>query len=81
MIEEINNSYILQGLEIGRAEGKVIAKTDAIIQLLRIRFNLYQVPGFIVDDLNRRTDLIALDSLFNLAAQCDSIDTFAKALK
>ena len=79
MIEEISNSLILEGIAIGEARGKVEGKIDAILQLLRIRFN--RVPGYVAEGLTERTDLVALDSLFDLAAQCESIEVFVNALK
>ena len=40
-----------------------------------------RVPYAIEVELNSRTDLIALESLFELAAQCNSLNEFAEALK
>ena len=63
----------------GKLEGMVIEKINAIQKLLHIRFNT--VPNEIVDELNSRTDLVALDSLFEVAYQCQSLDEFAEFLK
>ena len=79
MIEEIKDSYILEGIEIGETKGRIEELIKKIVRLLQLRFN--QVPGEITDELNSRTDLVALDSLFDLAAQCKTLDEFAKALK
>ena len=89
--EEVNNSLIWEGYDIGEARGIAIGeargeargelkgKIHAILKLLQIKFS--RVPDSISDELNRRTDLVALESLFDLAAQCDSIDAFAGGLK
>ena len=83
MIETINNEYILQGYEIGKAQGELQGELKRsihnILKLLRLRFK--RVSHAIEEELNSRTDLIALESLFELAAQCDSLDEFADALK
>jgi len=63
----------------GKVEGRVTEKINDIQKLLRFRFN--PVPDEIVNDLNGRTDLIALDSLFEVAYQCQSLDEFSEALK
>ena len=63
----------------GKVEGKIEGKIEVIMRLLHIRFN--RIPDEIGDKLNCRTDLVALDSLFDFAAQCKSIDEFADALK
>jgi hypothetical protein len=75
MIETIKNSFVLEGIEIG----KVTEKINDIMKTLRVRFK--QVPDSIVDELNRRTDLIALESIFEAALQSNSIDEFSDALK
>jgi len=62
-----------------RLEGELMAKVSAISKLLQTRFK--QIPDTVVDELNGRTDLIALESLFEIAAQCDSIEEFVDALK
>ena len=79
MAEAVQKSIIQEGIEIGKLEGKVEEKVNDIIALLQFRF--IQVPDDIVANLNKRTDLIALRSLFALAYQCDTLDEFAKALK
>jgi hypothetical protein len=79
MIETIKNSILLEGIEIGKEKGKIEEKINDILDLLRIRHK--QVPDSIVAELNGRKDLIALKSLFEVAAQCNSIEEFADALK
>jgi hypothetical protein len=83
MIEEIKDTYILEGIEIGEARGEargeLKGKIQAILTFLRAKFQ--NVPDEIIGELYKRTDPIALDSLAVLAAQCKSLDEFAKALK
>ena len=79
MAEAVQKSIIQEGIEIGKIEGKVEEKIKDILKLLHFRFD--QVPGEITVELNGRTDLVALDSLFALAYQCETLDEFAKALK
>jgi len=87
MIETIKHSTLLEGIEIGttrgieigKLEGKLEEKVNDILKTLRVRHE--QVPDAIVVALSRRTDLIALESLFEVALQCDSINEFADALK
>ena len=79
MIEEIKDSYILEGIEIGEARGQLKEKIKDILALLQFRF--VQVPEDIAVELNKRTDLTALQSLFAFAFQCQTLDEFAKALK
>ena len=91
MTEAIKNRFILEGIEIGRIEGEVRgeARGEArgelkgrihdILTVLRAKFP--DVPEKIVIKLNQRTDPTALESLLILAAQCDSIDAFADAMK
>ena len=83
MIEEINNSFILEGFELGKIKGELKGELKGRIRdiqkLLEIRF--HKIPGVIADKLNGRTDLVTLDSLFDLAAQCKTLDEFTNALK
>ena len=86
MIEMIKDKYILEGFEMGKAQGEARGeargetrgKINSILRLLRLRFNRVSIT--IEEELNARTDLIALESLFDLAAQCNSLDEFADAL-
>jgi len=59
-------------------QGRLEESINKILKLLRIRFK--ELPNSVVAELNSRTDLIALESLFEIAAQCNSIDEFADAL-
>jgi hypothetical protein len=78
MAEVVQKSIIQEGIEIGEARGRIEEKIKDILKLVQLRVN--QIPDEIVDELNSRTDLVALDSLFDLAAQCNSLDEFTKAL-
>ena len=87
MAEAVQKSIIQEGIEIGKLEGKLEGKIEGkieekikdILKLMQFRFN--HIPSEIADELNGRTDLVALDSLFALAYQCETLDEFAKALK
>jgi hypothetical protein len=83
MAEAIQKGIFQEGIEIGEArgkiEGKIEEKVNDILTLLQINFG--EVPETISDELSNRTDLVALQSLFVLAAQCKSLDVFANALK
>ena len=83
MAEAVQKSIIQEGIEIGILEGIEIGKSreivNKILKLLQLRFN--QVPNEITTELSSRADLVALDSLFVLAYQCNTLDEFAKALK
>jgi len=79
MYEGVNDKYILEGIEIGRAQGEAKGEIKAILALLRTRYN--PIPDDIIIELSRRTDPTALESLVILAAQCKSLDEFARALK
>ena len=78
MAETIHKSIIQEGIEIGETRGELKGRICAILALLQIRFG--HVPKIVSERLNERTDLIALQSLFEHAAQCDSMDDFADAL-
>ena len=91
MAETIKNSFVLEGIEIGEARaeakgkpkweaaGMVKMKINDILKLLQLRFG--SLTDEIVNDVSGRTDLIALDSLFELAAQCKSLNEFKEFLK
>jgi hypothetical protein len=83
MAEAVQKSIIQEGIEIGRSEGEAIGglkeKVKDILSLLQFRF--VQVPEDISVELNKRTDLTALQSLFSLAYHCQTLDEFANGLK
>ncbi|MDR2346597.1 MAG: DUF4351 domain-containing protein [Planctomycetaceae bacterium] len=77
---------IIQGIQLGIKEGKKEGikegiqkgKTQAILKILNKRFK--SVPDSVVQSLNSYTDLIALDSLFELAFDCENLTEFKQAL-
>ena len=75
MIEEIKDSYILEGIGIGELKCRI----QDILTFLRAKFQ--HVPDEIVTALNKRTDATALESLVVLSAQCKTLDEFANGLK
>ena len=79
MAEMIKNGIYQQGFESGEARGELKGRIQAILTFLRAKFQ--NVPDEIIGELYKRTDPIALDSLAVLAAQCNTLDEFAKALK
>jgi len=79
MAEIIKNRYILEGFVKGEAQGELKGEIKAILIFLRAKFQ--SVPDDVIIDLSRRTDSTALESLAILAAQCKSLDEFARALK
>ena len=70
-------------IDKGRAEGKVRwkaeGKAEAVITVLRARFN--RVPKEIKKAVRQTPDSIALESLVAHAATCQSINEFAQALQ
>ena len=83
MAEAVQKSIIQEGIEIGEALGEVRwglkYRIQDILTFLRAKFQY--VPDEIVTELNKRTDVTALESLVVLAAQCKSLDEFAEGLK
>ena len=77
------NSDVLEARQTGLAEGVAMGElrgqVNAIITLLQGRF--HRVPDEILDELNQRKDLIALQSLVVCAATCESLADFQDALK
>jgi len=86
MANTIRKSLLQEGIEIGEARGEIKGevrgeirgKVKTISSILLARFN--QVPLFIVESLNQRTDEIALESLAVHAATCSSLNEFAAEL-
>jgi hypothetical protein len=79
MAEAVQKSIIQEGIEIGEARGELKGKVEAILTFLRAKFQY--VPDEIVTELNKRTDVTALESLVVFTAQCKTLDEFANALK
>ena len=83
MIEGINNRFLLEGIEIGMAQGEARGELKGrirdILTFLQAKFQ--SVPVEVAIELNKRNDVTALESLVILAAQCKSLDEFPEALK
>ena len=83
MAEAVQKSIIQEGIEIGEALGEARGglkySIRNILAILRDKFQY--VPDEFVTELNKRTDVTALESLVVLAAQCKTLDEFAEALK
>ncbi|MDR1141564.1 MAG: hypothetical protein LBL62_07715 [Planctomycetaceae bacterium] len=74
----IIKGFIQEAIEIGEERGELKGYVNAILAILRKKFT--QVLRNIVDSLNRRTSVIALESLVIHAATCSSLDDFAADL-
>ncbi|MDR1140087.1 MAG: hypothetical protein LBL62_00240 [Planctomycetaceae bacterium] len=74
MATTIQKGIIQEGIEIGELKGKI----NTILDILRDKFG--QVPQYIVDSLNQRTDTIALTSLTVRAVKCSSLNDFVADL-
>lgn len=79
MAETIPDGLLKDGIEIGEARGRLDEKRNDILTLLQLRFA--PIPSTIFEELSKMTDLTAMQSLFVLAAQCDTLDEFGEALK
>ena len=77
------NSDIIEARQTGLAEGVAVGKlrgqVNAIAAILQNRF--HRVPDAVLEELNQRKDLIALQSLVVCAATCESLADFQDALK
>ena len=79
MAEMIKNGIYQQGVEVGEARGGLKYRIQDILTFLRAKFQ--HVPDEVVVELNKRTDVTALESLVVLSAQCTTIDEFVEGLK
>jgi hypothetical protein len=77
--EEKFDEGVAVGEERGEARGEVKWKAEALLNVLRARFN--RVPKETEKAIRRMTDTIALDSWTAHAATCQSVKEFADALK
>ncbi|MGL6226822.1 MAG: Rpn family recombination-promoting nuclease/putative transposase [Thermoguttaceae bacterium] len=64
----------------GIAQGEVRGEVKSILTILKSRFKT-EVPKRIVNELNSRTDEIALQSLVAYAVDCTSLEDFETALR
>jgi hypothetical protein len=67
-----------QGRIEGKVEGRVEGKIQAVLKVIDKRFK--KVPKSISQSVNSYTDLIALDSLFELALDCKTLEEFKRGL-
>ncbi|MDR1923516.1 MAG: Rpn family recombination-promoting nuclease/putative transposase, partial [Planctomycetaceae bacterium] len=75
---EMYNSVLAKNYLEGKAEGEIKAKADNVVKSLTIRFK--KVPASVSKSVNSFVDLVALDSLFEYAITCNSIEEFKKEL-
>jgi hypothetical protein len=59
-------------------KGKTESKIQAVLKVLNKRFK--KVPRSVSQSVNSYTDLIALDSLFELALDCETLAEFEREL-
>jgi hypothetical protein len=79
MIKTIFEEKFDEGVAVGKAKAKVEEKAEAVLNVLRARFN--RVPKEVEKTIHRMTDPIALDSWTAHAATCKSMKEFAEALR
>ncbi|MDR2115715.1 MAG: DUF4351 domain-containing protein [Planctomycetaceae bacterium] len=68
----------IEGKKKGKIEGKIEGKVQDILKILNKRFR--KIPKSVSQSLNSYTDLIALDSLFELALDCKTLAEFEREL-
>ncbi|MDR0391987.1 MAG: DUF4351 domain-containing protein [Planctomycetaceae bacterium] len=74
MITSTLEEQYIKGIEEGEIKGEI----RAILVLLNKRF--HKVPDSIVRSLNLYTDTIALESLGELALDCETLEEFEREL-
>ncbi|MDR0337915.1 MAG: Rpn family recombination-promoting nuclease/putative transposase [Planctomycetaceae bacterium] len=77
-LEEIFLEGKIEGKIEGKDEGKIESKIQDVLKILNKRFR--KVPNSILQSVNSYTDLVALDSLFELALDCETLAEFELAL-
>ena len=78
MVEVWKAEGKVEGIAIGRAEEKTVARREMVLKALRKKFK--QVPSEIEDAVLSRSDPIALESLLEHVFDSDSLDEFATGL-
>ncbi|MDR0391706.1 MAG: DUF4351 domain-containing protein [Planctomycetaceae bacterium] len=73
----LEEQYV-KGYLKGKQEGIIKGEIRVILVLLNKRF--HKVPDSIVRSLNLYTDSIALDSLGQLALDCETLEEFERGL-
>lgn len=71
---------VAQGVERGMERGALRSKVDAIVSVLKRRHRIADVPKTVMEQLQQRTDLIALESLLGDAVDCETLADFEKCL-
>ncbi|MDR2169462.1 MAG: hypothetical protein LBP59_04900 [Planctomycetaceae bacterium] len=79
MATSMLQSLTKQGYKKGRQEEREELQKKHILTCLRKRFNK-RVPRDIQVSVNSYSDLVALDSLFERALDCESFDGFREYL-
>ncbi|MDR3197851.1 MAG: Rpn family recombination-promoting nuclease/putative transposase, partial [Planctomycetaceae bacterium] len=78
MVMSTMEELLLKGVKKGVKKGKIESKTQDVLKILDKRFK--KIPNSIVQSVNSYTDLIALDSLFELALDCKTLAEFEREL-
>jgi predicted transposase/invertase (TIGR01784 family) len=78
MVTSTLEELFLKGIKKGKKEGKKEGKIQAVLKVLKVRFK--KVPASISQSVNLYTDLIALESLLELAASCETLAEFEREL-
>jgi hypothetical protein len=68
----------IEGEKKGEENGKIKARAQDVLKILTKRFK--HVPESISQSVNSYTDLIALDSLFEWALDCETLEEFKREL-
>ena len=79
MIKTIFEEKYDAGVAVGEAKGEAKWKADALLKVLRARFN--KVPKETEKRISQMTDPIALDSWTAYAATCQSMNEFVEAFR
>ncbi|MDR2704431.1 MAG: Rpn family recombination-promoting nuclease/putative transposase [Planctomycetaceae bacterium] len=77
-LEELFTQGKVEGKVEGKEEGKIESRVQDVLKILTKRFKY--VPVSISQSVNSYTDLIALDSLFELAMDCETLAEFEREL-
>ena len=73
------DQLIEEGIAIGKAEERVIAKAETVLTFLRAKFS--RVSKETEKAIRQMTDPVALDSLAAHVIHSETLDEFAEALK
>jgi hypothetical protein len=73
------DDFFDQGVAVGIAQGEARGEANAILDFLKVRYG--RLPKSTRDAVRATTDLKALKKLTILAAKCETLEEFNKALK